>query len=549
MTPKRSTTRATRRDAHASWIPLAEWGAAILLTLLALIGHTSFFAHAGALWRDEVNTADFAAMPSIAAIHDSLQYDSFPMAATLALRAWMALGGGSDAGLRAYGLIVGILFLGALWVSARLLGRRTPILSLALVALNPWVIYGADSIRPYGLGMVFIALTVGATWKWVASSSTRWLVAASALAILSAQCLYQNAFLLAAICLAAAIAAPRESRLKTILGVGGIGVAAALSLLIYLPSIAKAREWSVLLLTRPGWAELIRHVPDTTGAGGAIQNWAWLAVLALCAILAVRSLTVRSRAQTPAPDPSRFGASLVLIGTMVYLVAIRSAGVVTQPWYYAPLLAALAPALDAIAGDERTVRPARIAVLATAFLAAVVSAPSLLQQMNESRTNIDRVAAYVRESASPGDAIVVYPFYLGITFQRYYNGPVPWTTIPPLREVRIHRYDRFKEAMASPDPTGPVLALMGRGLQSGHRIWIVGGLQTPRTDRPPPSIAPAPHPVSGWAWAPYDSTWGEQAAYFLASHATQFDTAPDLGSARTSPYERVKLLVVSGWRP
>jgi hypothetical protein len=103
--------------------------------------------------------------------------------------------------------------------------------------------------------------------------------------------------------------------------------------------------------------------------------------------------------------------------------------------------------------------------------------------------------------------------------------------------------------MANPDPTGPVLALMGRGLQSGHRVWIVGGLQTPRTDRPPPSIAPAPHPVSGWAWAPYDSTWGEQAAYFLASHATQVDTAPDLGSARTSPYERVKLLVVSGWRP
>jgi hypothetical protein len=143
----------------------------------------------------------------------------------------------------------------------------------------------------------------------------------------------------------------------------------------------------------------------------------------------------------------------------------------------------------------------------------------------------------------------VYPFYLGVSFQRYYKGPVAWTTIPPLRAVRIHRYDLVKEAMTSPDPTAPVLEVMDRALQSGHRVWIVGGLQPPQMDQPPPSIAPAPHPASGWYWIPYYTVWGQQAAYSLSLHATRFDTVPGLGASRASPYESVNLLVVSGWKP
>lgn len=526
----------------------AEWWVAILLTVVALVGQTLFFTHAGALWRDEVNSAEFAGMPSLSAIHQSLKYDSFPLAGTLTLRGWMSLCGGSDAGLRTYGLLVGILFLGSLWLSVRLLGGSAPLLALALVTLNPWVIRTVASVRPYGLGMVFIVLTVPAMWKWVALSSKRWLAMAAVLAILSVQTLYQNAFLIMAICIAAALASLRGREWKRIIGIGLVGGVAAASLLPYLPSIAKAREWNVLLVTRPSLMELIRHIPDMTGAGGAFQTWVWLAVLAASAVVAVRYWNVK-RTQAPPPDLPFFSATLILLATIFFVAAVKATQLVTQPWYYGPLLAVVAPALDVTVRAAGTGKTPRIAVLATALLVSGVSGASIFRQIREPRTNIDAVAAYLGEHAAPEDEIVVYPFYLGISFQRYYKGSVGWTTIPPLREIRIHRYDLFKEAMTSPNPTAPVLAAMDRALQSGHRVWIVGGLQPPQMDRPPPSIAPAPHPVSGWYWIPYYTVWGQQAAYFLSSHAIQFDTVSDLGASRASPYESVNLLVVSGWKP
>jgi hypothetical protein len=395
--------------------------------------------------------------------------------------------------------------------------------------------------------MVFIVLTVAAIWNWVAFSSKRWLALAAVLAILSVQTLYQNAFLILAICIAAALASLRGREWKRIVGIGLVGGVAGASLLPYLPSIAKAREWNVLLVTRPGLTDLIRHIPDMTGAGGAFQTWIWLAVLAASAVVAARSWN-RKRTQASPPDLPLFSATLILLATILFVAAVKATQLVTQPWYYGPLLAVVAPALDVTARAVGTDKTSRIAVLATALLVIGVSGASVFRQMKEPRTNIDAVAAYLREHAAPEDEIVVYPFYLGVSFQRYYKHSVAWTTIPPLREVRIHRYDLVKEAMTSSNPTAPVLEAMDRALQSGHRVWIVGGLQPPQMDQPPPSIAPAPHPVSGWYWIPYYTVWGQQAAYSLSLHATRFDTVPGLGASRASPYESVNLLVVSGWK-
>jgi hypothetical protein len=192
------------------------------------------------------------------------------------------------------------------------------------------------------------------------------------------------------------------------------------------------------------------------------------------------------------------------------------------------------------------VRVPRLAALGVAVLAAGMAAPTAIGMMNERRTNADKVAAYLEEHAVRGDAIVVYPFYIGVSFQRYYKGPVAWTTIPPMSEIRIHRYDLYKDAMTHPSTVDSVLVTMGQSLHSGHRVWIVGGLQTPRMDQPPPTIDPAPNPETGWSLFPYEQVWGERAAYYLASHATQFGTA-DIGVSQVSSYEVVKLLVVSGW--
>ena len=86
----------------------AEWAIAIILTLIAVYFHFTFLTHAGALWRDEVNTAEFAGMPSLSSLYSSLQYDGFPLLSTLLVRGWMAAGwGSSDFGLRVFGFLVG----------------------------------------------------------------------------------------------------------------------------------------------------------------------------------------------------------------------------------------------------------------------------------------------------------------------------------------------------------------------------------------------------------------------------------------------------------
>src|SRR5262249_43507389 len=138
----------------------------------------------------------------------------------------------------------------AVWITCGLLGGRgsPPLLSLALVGMAPWAIQAIDSIRPYGLGIVLIVLTMGFLWS-VASAplSTARVATAAALAILSVQTMYQNAFLLLAICVAGVAVAWRRSDARTAVTILAIGAAAALSLLIYVPALAVAREWNTLV--------------------------------------------------------------------------------------------------------------------------------------------------------------------------------------------------------------------------------------------------------------------------------------------------------------
>src|SRR5262249_47233737 len=55
-----------------------ERGVAAAAILLIVSFHLAFWFAAGPLWRDEVNTLQFADWPSLHKIWDSLQYDSFP---------------------------------------------------------------------------------------------------------------------------------------------------------------------------------------------------------------------------------------------------------------------------------------------------------------------------------------------------------------------------------------------------------------------------------------------------------------------------------------
>ena len=60
--------------------PRVELLAAVALSFWILFLHGLFLCHAGPLWRDEIGTIDFAAMPALSDIRHNLQYRQFSAA-------------------------------------------------------------------------------------------------------------------------------------------------------------------------------------------------------------------------------------------------------------------------------------------------------------------------------------------------------------------------------------------------------------------------------------------------------------------------------------
>jgi hypothetical protein len=164
------------------------------------------------------------------------------------------------------------------------------------------------------------------------------------------------------------------------------------------------------------------------------------------------------------------------------------------------------------------------------------------------QTNIDVIAARLREQAKTNDLILVYPWFFGVTFNRYYAGATPWTTLPALVDLRVHRYDLLKERLAATAPIKPVLDRIAQTLASGNRLWIVGELPAPEPgEKAPPDLPPAPESPYGWADMPYSYVWGRQTEHFIAVHGGHIEAVPIGSGDNVSIYEKSSLSVVKGW--
>ena len=489
-----------------------------------------------------------ASLPSVSSAFHALRYDSFPLLSTVVLGGWIHAGLGSDQGLRIFGFLVGALFLGALWLTSRLMGSPTPVLSLALVGLNPWVIRTVDSVRPYGIGIALVVATLGCVWKAVETPGWKWLALAALPAVLCVQCMYQNAFLLLAICLGGVVVSLRAGRTRKAMGVVLVGLAAAVSLLPYLPSVTAAQSWGILVRNPITWQRLFDELFQALGAGRASTLWLWFGLAILSLAVGVQALVSR-KGKTAARGRADLGlycAAVLLTAVAVYLVAIKASQLLTQPWYFAPLAALIAPALDASARLAATTDGRRVARLVAVSAVACTTAIPGWEQSGARWTNVDVVAARVGRQAAAGDAIVLNPFWIGITFQRYYKGQATWVTIPPLEDVHIVRFDLVKAAMARSDALDPALDTMAKALQSGHRVFWVQGLAVNESE-PPPRLPPAPLPDTGWYIGPYLYGWARQASYFLQSHGLRSEIMDTRVAGRALGYETVVVTIVSGW--
>jgi hypothetical protein len=177
------------------------------------------------------------------------------------------------------------------------------------------------------------------------------------------------------------------------------------------------------------------------------------------------------------------------------------------------------------------------------LLMVCVPLPATYAWATGRQTNIDLVSARVGPLAGTRDLVVVYPWYLGISFRRYYQGAAPWTTLPEISDLSFHRYDLIKARMVEKAPLVSVLERISKTLRSGNRVWIVGLLPGPKAgENRIPVLPPAPGSAYGWNEQAYDYVWGRQIQAFMVENANKFAVIPIDSKEQINNFENVPLL-------
>lgn len=529
------------------WLRRIEWAVALLAVAAIVTLHVVNLRHAGGLWRDEVVTYHVATMASLSELWHSVWYDSFPAGIHVVLRIWASLGGAAtDFGLRAFGALIGLAVLGVVWLDGRLVGSRIPWLSMALVGFSPPVVRYGDSIRGYGFGAVTILLTFGLVWK-VMQRPTRWRVAlATAAAVLSVQTLYQNTALLAAICVSGVAVTVWNRQGKRAAILIAIWATAMVSLVPYIGLVRKAYEGKQVMEAGVTFGRLLSVLAETLGSPLGILLWMWLALFIAAVGVAVQVTAFRPGGPDAARNATAFSAIAMVTGAIAFMAFMKILDLPSQPWNYVPLVAFTAVTLQGAFAAVTTTPRRRGAMAVVAVGMMAVMAWPAWQGVRVRFTNVDLIAARLHQSAGPGDMILVFPWYCGATFQRYFHGPTAWTTLPPQRDLHVQSKARFKEYMLIAEPNRPVMQQIIGTLEAGHRVWLVGRLPFLQPGQRPPTIGPAPSPIWGWNHDAYALVWGMQVAHLIQTRALRQTVLPRLVDGPVHPYEHLDVMLVEG---
>jgi hypothetical protein len=525
----------------------SNWIAAGLVTLFATYLHVLFLLSAGGLWRDEAGLVHLSLLPSFSEVWQNLPHDSCAILMPLAVRGWSTAGfGNTDLGLRVLGLVIGLFLLVAFWFASWSMRNAAPLLAVTLAGLNVTIIRAGDSLRAYGLSAALGVLTLALIWRLTSRPSLAVFSCAVAVAVLSVQSIYQNALLIFAACCGGFVVCVMERRWRDTLPVLAVGAAAAVSLLLCIPLIVRAKDW--LITARPGfrfsrgWEQL----SVATGSPLTVFTWVWVA-LWIGALATAIYVVFWSRDRFP----ERVRGLILFAGTSLVLAAagfaffLKLAALPTQPWYYVSLMAFSAVCLDTIfLAAWRWARPAALILAALTISATFLfELPAVICR----QTNVDFIAAQLSTQVAPADYVIVHPWHCGVAFNRYYKGAAPWTTLPPLEDHGVHRVDLLKTKMQTKDPIAPVIDRITSTLQSGNRVWLVGNI--PFTEEPLPEILPAPNNPWGWFDPPYSFHWGVQVTQFLSAHCQRAGEVMPPSTNCVNPSENLQLAAVEGWKP
>jgi hypothetical protein len=555
-----AASRVVLAERLHGWLGVFEWISVVIIALIAVALHIRFATHVGGLWRDEANSVQLSTLPSFTQIWHNLDYDSFPILFFVLLRAWTGVfGADSDSSLRLLGLVIGLTTLGVLFLNARTFRAHLPVLSIALIGLNPMLIRYGDSSRAYGLGMVLILLTFRSFWRLADTSSPltyRKVLLATILAVLSVQCVYYNSVLLFAIGSGAIVVACLARDWRRVAAVMFIGILSAASLLPYVPMMRRMREWTFLVSYPIDLSWLWGRASEVLGSPDPITVWLWagLCIGGVGVVVGHRVLHCRQIGQER--ESVLFATITLVVAVPAYAAFLRALGYYTQPWYYITLAIVVAFALDVVFGAwpskmaslQLSLRAVRL--FAAFGLLGLATLPAW-DEMPTRHTNVDLVATQLRSQATQGDVIVATHWQYAVSLYRYYHGPATVITLPFVEEHRFHRYDLALQQMRSEYPLEPAFSRIGEALQSGHRAFFVGALRFPKAGEPPPGLSLGYRDANGsHHGGNYDVVWPISAGYFVQTHATHCVQipVPVPNRARVQRYEYLALSMAEGWR-
>jgi hypothetical protein len=529
---------------NTKWIGRAEWLVSIVLLLTVsalLIVRTT---HAGPLWRDECGMVQLASLPRAADILENFQHEASPPLFAGVVRFYIALFGTSAAALRAFGLVVGTGIIAVAWLNSHRTCGGPPLLFLALIGLNVTFLVSGTSVRGYGLGSLLFLLTLGLAMNSFRSPAMLDVALTIVACIAALYCLANNVPLIAALGFSLLIAFLLRRRIRAALIVA---VALGFIALLFLPVALRyfRSDWTVIIQGPIPLSLTAQKFSAALGAPFLFSAALW--------VLATGTFAVLSILQLRRPDERRgetdllfslvvfLGFSILAYGGFLFLLRY-----LTQSWYYLTFMCAFAGALDLIAGIAARTTTMRLVRLALPIAALLVMPFALWNSITQRATNMDLVVAKLQQDADVHDLILVNPWWTGVSFQWHYHGDTPWFTIPPIADLRFHRYDLVKQAMQAQDPVAEARQAMARTLQSANRVWIVGGARPPQAGLSL-SIQPAPHPDFGWNERIYVAVWSMQLAQFLQQH-TIYRELTLHPMPQVNPYENVPLMVCAGWQ-
>jgi hypothetical protein len=463
---------------------------------------------AGPLWRDELNTANLARLPTLQELWRYSSCESFPPLWPLLLRGcdWLGLTG-SDERIRLLGLYVGFLMLGSWWLCARWMRCRAPILSIALLGSLPAFVFTVGANRAYGLASCFLVLSFGAIWRMVESPTRARIFIAAVSCFIFAHCVYYDAIFLGAMIGGAGLVTLRRRQWKTLITLAVIGAACMVSTFIYLPIIrgssayVEATRWPDFTAATL-WNCLCQAVTARSSSDlgpNGVEIWLWIALL-FCGLAAAvvaqwtRSFSDSSQEaafrKNKRADLALFCAVSMTLGVLGMLGFWYWLQFLVQKWYCVEMLCLCAISLDGLLGANwPELRP--WGLLRVGLLVVIMSwcGASGWKEAHTRRTNVDLVAAVLEANASTNDFIVVQTAWEGISFFHYYHGTTPWVTVPPMDSHLVHRNDLMADCMKRPEVMTPVLSSITNTLHDGHYVWLVGNLTRARPEdfRPTPS--------------------------------------------------------------